>query len=196
MNPRLGAAAEAVGISLSGQTRERLGALGRWLVDEAIAAGGLGPNEAEGVEVRHLADSILFAGGWSIPPPVCWDLGSGAGLPGLVLACIWPETKMVLVDSSGRRCELTRRGGRVIGIGIEVRQARIESLTGPFEAIVSRAAIPPDRFRPFLMSLLAPGGVAVISGPGEKVYRGFERLRFPGDKFFDQRSRLLMMRSP
>jgi 16S rRNA (guanine527-N7)-methyltransferase len=166
------------------------------LLEEAVPAGGVGPNEAAVIGERHVADSILFAGAWRIPPASCWDLGSGVGLPGLVLASIWPATQMVLVDSSQRRCNLARRAARVVGVSVEVRQSRIEDLTGPYEAIVSRATIPAERFRPILSRLLAPGGRAVISGPGDRKTTGFEPLRFPTNEFFDRNSRLLMMRSP
>ncbi|HEY3427295.1 MAG TPA: RsmG family class I SAM-dependent methyltransferase [Acidimicrobiia bacterium] len=196
MNPRSAAeaAAEAVGVSLDPISLERLSVLGRWLAEEAVPAGGVGPNEAAVIGERHVADSILFAAGWRIPPSSCWDLGSGVGLPGLVLASIWPGTKMVLVDSSQRRCTLARRGARVLGVSAEVQQSRIEDLTGPYEAIVSRATVPAERFRPILTRLLEPGGRAVISGSGET--KGFEPLRFPTNEFFDRNSRLLMMRSP
>jgi 16S rRNA (guanine527-N7)-methyltransferase len=171
-----------------------LGRLRDWLGDEAVAGGGLGPKEAENIEQRHLVDSVLFAGGWPRAPRQCWDLGSGAGLPGLVLACIWPGTDLILVDSSARKCDLARRGARVVGLDVEVHQLAIETLPGPYEAVVSRAAIPADRFRTLLGRLLAPGGRAVVSGTRGETPEGFERLEIPG--FLDQASRLLMMRSP
>ena len=196
MNPYSAAeaAAEVVGVTLDPVSLERLSVLSRWLAEEAVPAGGVGPNEAAVIGERHVSDSILFAGGWRVPPASCWDLGTGVGLPGLVLATIWPGTKMVLVDSSQRRCILARRAARVLGVSAEVQQARIEDLTGPYEAIVSRAAVPAERFHPILTRLLEPGGRAVISGPGET--KGFEALRFPTNEFFDRNSRLLMMRSP
>jgi 16S rRNA (guanine527-N7)-methyltransferase len=189
-------AAEAAGVTLDPTSLERLSLLGRWLAEEAVPAGGLGPNEAAVIGERHVADSILFARAWRIPPASCWDLGSGVGLPGLVLASIWPATKMVLVDSSQGRCNLARRGARVVGVSVEVRQSRIEDLIGPYEAIVSRAAVPAERFRPILTRLLEPGGRAVISGSRAGETKGFEPLRFPTNEFFDRNSRLLMMRSP
>lgn len=184
------------GVALDAGMRQRLVTLRRWLATEALPGGGLGPNEAAKIEERHLADSILFAAGWVSPPPVCWDLGSGAGLPGLVLACIWPGSSLVLVDASAKRCDLARRGGRVVGVEIEVQHSRIEDLTGRYEAIVSRATIPAERFGRILKRLLAPGGVAVISGSRDGKPPGFERLRFPEEEFFDRTSRLLIMRSP
>jgi hypothetical protein len=81
-------------------------------------------------------------------------------------------------------------------VDVEVRQDRIEALEGPVEAIVSRAAIPAADFGPIIGRLLAPGGVAVISGGRGEAPEGFERLRFPDDEFFDREARLLMMRSP
>ena len=161
--------------------------LAGWLNDEAVPAGGLGPGEGQRLETRHLADSLLYTGGWDQPPPECVDLGSGVGLPGLVLAVVWPSTEMILVDRSSKRCDLARRAARVAGIPVRVVESDIFALIGVFSAIVSRAAIPAQELRPVLDRLLAPGGRAVVSGDGGSVdgYRTLEVL--------DRPTRLLMM---
>lgn len=138
-----------------------------WLSDEAIPAGGLGPDESGRLETRHLGDSLLFYSGWSRPeaPPRLWDLGAGVGLPGIPLAILLPETEVTLVDRSGRRVDLARRAVRVLDLGnVTVKQADIENLRGKTPMLVSRATKSPERLRPLIKKHLEPGGVAVVGG--------------------------------
>jgi 16S rRNA (guanine527-N7)-methyltransferase len=130
---------------------------------------------------------MMFAAGWRQAPRDCLDLGTGVGLPGLVLAIVWPQTGFELVDRSEKRCDLARRAARVADVDVTVTQADIWSLDRTSVAIVSRAAIPAQRFRPLLERMLAEGGRAVISGSGAAV-EGFENL-----EILDRPSRLLMM---
>ena len=190
MNPALIRVATELGVVVEPELTEKWSLLSDWLREEAAVAGGIGPAEADRIEERHLADSLEFSAPFPTPPSECWDLGTGVGLPGLVLATIWPQTRMVLVDSSSRRCDLARRAARVIDVEVEVRQARIEEISGPLRAIVSRATIPAELFRPLLRRLLAPGGKAVISAAGV-VPPGFEPVTI-----LDRATRLLMMQAP
>lgn len=194
MNPEIGRAGDFVRVQVSVESHRKLERLASWLREEAVVAGGLGPSEGAMVESRHIADSLLFAAGWSQPPHECWDLGSGVGLPGLVLAVVWPSTKMVLIDRSGKRCDLAGRAARVIGVDVTVRRGDISLLSGQVEAIVSRAAVPAAAIRTHLLRLLSPGGVAVVSGTGGS-HAGFERVDIPAG-ILDRPSRLLMMRAP
>jgi 16S rRNA (guanine527-N7)-methyltransferase len=160
----------------------RLEQYGAWLRDEAIPAGGLGPNEADRIEDRHLADSLLLGGGWGqvAPPEVVADLGTGVGLPGIPLAVMWPNSRMVLVDRSGRRVDLVRRAIRVLGLRrVEVVQADAgEVALDPVDMVVARAVAGADHVRRWAERLLRPGGVAAVGGswveppqpvPGESV---------------------------
>lgn len=140
---------------------------GEWLWEEAIVAGGLGPNEGERIVERHLADSLLFAGGWRRPRPPrsVADLGSGVGLPGIPLAILWPTTTVYLVERAGRRTRLLRRAVRILALEMEVVEAdasRID-LAG-IEMVVARAAAPPAESLEWANRLLGTGGVAVIGG--------------------------------
>ena len=179
--------AEALDLVLTAGMRAKLDRLQGWLATEAVIAGGLGPGEAGHIEERHLADSLLYAAGWPAPPSACVDLGSGVGLPGLVLAVVWPVTRFTLLDRSQRRCDLARRAVRITAIEAEVVQGEIFEQTGPWMAVVSRATIPARQFAPLLDSILSPGGRAVVSGDGS-VVEGFTNL-----KVLDQPTRLLMM---
>lgn len=193
MNPSVYASFEFAGIDPTATQLDRISCLGYWLASEGVAAGGIGPSEGSRVDDRHLADSIVFAAAWPSPPSNCWDLGSGVGLPGLVLAILWPDTRLRLVDRSTKRVDLARRAARVVGVAVETEVADIESLTGPVEAIVSRAAIPAANFLPHLRRILAPGGLAVVSGTG-KVPDGYQDWAIPAG-ILDHAPRLLMMRS-
>lgn len=193
MNPHLEKALEVTGLQPTVEGIAQLERLAEWLRQEAIPSGGLGPQEGRQIEDRHLADSVLYAAAWAHPPGECWDLGAGVGLPGLVLAVVWPETKMVLIDRSAKRCDLARRAARVTEVEAEVRQVDWNSLQGSVEAIVSRAAAPAAKLRRTLHRILKPGGIAVVSGSGTSV-GGFEEVRLLRE-FLDRPSRLLIMRS-
>ena len=191
MNPGLERSLDFSGVKVDQHQTRQLADLGDWLVSEAIPSGALGPDEGGRIEERHLADSVMYASAWRTPPEQCWDLGAGAGLPGLVLATIWPSCRMTLIDRSARRIELARRGARVVGLEIATRIARIETLDGPMEAIVSRAALPATALRPHLVRLLAPGGLAVVSGTGRPVL-GYQNIE-AAEGILDHSPRLLMM---
>jgi 16S rRNA (guanine527-N7)-methyltransferase len=136
----------------------------QWLVTEAAAAGAIGPREADRVDDRHIGDSLVMARGIGDVDEV-WDIGSGAGLPGVPLAIGLPGKRFVLLDKSGRRVDLLRRVSRILNLeNVVVKQGEIEHLSGPVAAIVSRATLPPERARHEFHRLLAPGGVAVVGG--------------------------------
>jgi 16S rRNA (guanine527-N7)-methyltransferase len=192
VNQAIRASLEFSRLDLAPQQERQLEALGGWLEDEAIPAGAVGPGEIARVPERHLADSIVFSAAWDGPPDRCWDLGTGAGLPGLVLAIVWPRCLMTLIDRSGRKMDLVLRASRVIGLEVAAEVVDIEDLDGPLEAIVSRAAMPANRLLPHLRRLLKPGGLAVVSGSGDEVL-GYEEMAVPVG-ILDHSARLLMMR--
>jgi 16S rRNA (guanine527-N7)-methyltransferase len=193
VNPSLESSLAFAGIDPSESQVAQLEELGDWLRVEALPAGGIGPSEGPRIDDRHLADSIVYAAAWVAPPRHCWDLGTGAGLPGLVLGVLWPQCGLTLVDRSARKIDLARRAARVVGIEVETRVASIGSLEGPIEAIVSRALMPASALLPHLRRLLAPGGLAVVSGSGVDV-PGYEEMPVPAG-ILDHSARLLMMRA-
>lgn len=140
---------------------------GDWLRDEAIPAGGVGPNEAERISGRHLADSLLFAGAWPPPDPPATvvDLGSGVGLPGVPLAILWSQSLVSLVERSGRRVDLMRRLGRMLDLGnvdvIHGDAARVEVTA---DLVVARGAAEADVVTRWGRRLVLPGGRVVIGG--------------------------------
>jgi len=95
--------------------------------------------------LRHVADSLQLA---ELRPDVrTWaDLGSGAGFPGLVIACTWhdPGRMMHLVESNHRKCAFLQEAARTLGLSVTVHNARIEDaiphlMTEKIEVVSARA---------------------------------------------------------
>ncbi len=161
-------------------TTARLTEYADWLVTEGQVAGGIGPHEADRIWERHIYDSAVFARFWAEPPSTCVDLGSGVGLPGMVLAILWPDTAIQLVDRAGRRVQLMRRAIRILGItNVEAVESDIDAVAGGQEAIVMRAALPPPEAQKACFRLLDSGGKAVLglsrsAEPNTQLLQGFD----------------------
>jgi 16S rRNA (guanine527-N7)-methyltransferase len=111
---------------LPGAVVARLTTLLDLLADDAAPTSVHDPGEAVRV---HLADSLA---GLEVPEireaGVLADLGAGAGLPGLALATALPGARVVLVESSGRKCEFLRSASPAMGLAnVEVVWARAEA---------------------------------------------------------------------
>jgi 16S rRNA (guanine(527)-N(7))-methyltransferase RsmG len=168
------AAGEWTGHKPSSHQLDLLRAYRDWLVAEAIPAGGVGPNETSRIWRRHVADSLLFGYGLK-DQPLCLDIGSGVGLPGIPLAITHPQTRVDLVDKSGRRCDLLRRAVGVLGLdNCTVVHRDVTKIDRRYPFIVSRAAIPADRLMIHVKQLLDRNGVANIS-----IARGCEAMPKP-----------------
>jgi 16S rRNA (guanine527-N7)-methyltransferase len=91
------------------------------------------------------------------------DLGSGAGLPGLVLAIERPETEVVLVESIGKKCAWLQRTVAALGLeNVRVACARAEELEeAPFDVVTARALAALPVLCEYAAPLLREGGVLV-----------------------------------
>ena len=188
--------AEWVGAGLDGAALDRLETYERWLVAEAIPAGGLGPAEIDRVHDRHLGDSLLFGAGFDSIPDHVLDVGSGVGLPGLPLAILWAGTGFTLLDRSGRRTDLMRRAVRILELeNVTVKQGEIDHHLGEETAVVSRATLPPDRAHDLITPRLAPGGTAILGGSWTQRpdHEGWETIEIPAE-ILDHTIWLLKMR--
>ena len=94
----------------------RLQQFQHWLLDEALPAGGIGPDEAPRIWRRHILDSLSFLKAIPNSIEAVVDVGSGVGLPGIPLAIAHPDWNVTLVDRSERRTWLARRAVRILGI--------------------------------------------------------------------------------
>ena len=135
-----------LGLSLP-ELRPRFETYADWLTTEARAAGGIGPDEGGRVLERHIVDSLLFAGVWSVEGDVL-DVGSGVGLPGIPLAIAAPDRHFVLLDRSGRRVALAKRALRILSLeNVEVVHGDLERVDWSRSVVVSRASLSPQALR-------------------------------------------------
>lgn len=144
---------------------------------EAVVAGGIGPREAQRIWPRHLADSLAFARGWfrADPPLRLLDIGAGVGLPGIPLAILWPGTRVILLERSGRRVDLARRAVRRLRLAnVEVRQADVVAEQTAWQAVVCRAVFPPGKAVGVVEGLLGENGTGVVGLRGESNRQSIE----------------------
>ena len=139
------------------------------LTGPGIEQGLIGPREAARLWDRHLMNCAAVAE--LVPHPCSMiDLGSGAGLPGVVLAMLLPDSDIVLLEPMARRAAFLERCVRVLGLGnAAVRCARAEEVTGQLEAdvVTARAVAPMERLAGLALGLVRPGGVVLaIKGAG------------------------------
>ncbi len=110
----------------------------------------------------HLLDSL------SIVPLIrgerIVDVGSGAGLPGIVIALAMPRTTVLMLDANGKKTRFVREALRVLAPGnADVRQARVEDYRpdAGFDTVVCRAFAPLPRIVELAGHLRAADGVIV-----------------------------------
>jgi 16S rRNA (guanine527-N7)-methyltransferase len=118
------------------------------------------------------------------------DLGSGGGLPGLLLATRWTEVRGTLLDASARRTAFLRNAVLALGFGerIAVSEGRAELLgrdallRASFPLVVARSFAAPAVTAEIGGSFVHVGGALVVSEPNEGADRwsadGLDRLGF------------------
>jgi 16S rRNA (guanine527-N7)-methyltransferase len=141
---------------------------------DAQQLGFLGPGEL----APHVGHSLGFAEALGrvspqVSPRVALDLGSGGGLPGLVLATTWPTTAWVLLDSNGRRTDFLVQAVHRLGLDdrVEVQRGRAETVArradrrGRFDLVVARSFGSPPVVAECAAGFLCVGGHLVVSEP-------------------------------
>ncbi len=115
---------------------------------------------------HHLADCLAVVGPLrrrlsADSEPRLLDVGSGGGLPGVVLAMLEPRWNVTCVDSVGKKAAFIRQAGVELGLrNLRAEHARVESLeAAPFDLIISRAFASLPDFVRWTRGLLAPKGV-------------------------------------
>ncbi|SFH57919.1 16S rRNA (guanine(527)-N(7))-methyltransferase RsmG [Modicisalibacter xianhensis] len=156
---RLDQGLDRLGIAIDTQVRERLLALLALLHKWNRAYNLTAVRSAEEMVTRHLLDSA------SVMPlvrgPRLLDVGSGPGLPGLVLAILDPQLTVTLLDSNGKKVRFQRQAVLELGLdNVTPVQARVEAyrVETPFEQIISRAFASLSDFVELTEPLLAVDG--------------------------------------
>ena len=129
------------------------------LAEEATLRGLIGPREVPRLWERHLLNCAVVADLIPAGAAVA-DVGSGAGLPGLVLAVRRPDLRVTLVEPLLRRTSFLEETVTSLGLEVEVRRARAEDLHGraEFDVVTSRAVAPLERLAGWTLPLVRGGG--------------------------------------
>src|SRR5256884_6274998 len=142
-------------------------------LEDARGGGMVGPGPVE----AHLEHAEALAA--AVDPDFhgrFLDLGSGAGVPGLILLALWPTATGVLLDARRRRCSFLESAVEALGLGdrVSVACGRAEELArdrefrGAFELVVARGFGAPGTTAECAAGFLEPGGrLGVSEPPGE-----------------------------
>ncbi|WP_263310756.1 16S rRNA (guanine(527)-N(7))-methyltransferase RsmG [Brachybacterium atlanticum] len=146
---------------LFGDRLELAGRFAALLAEQGAERGLIGPREVERLWERHLLNCALMAD--AIDPSVrtLADVGSGAGLPGVVIAIARPELKVTLIETMQRRTTWLEEVDAELGLGLEVVRARAEELHGEreFEVVTARAVAALDKLARWTLPLVQEEGL-------------------------------------
>jgi 16S rRNA (guanine527-N7)-methyltransferase len=146
---------------------ERYAAL---LADAGVERGLIGPREVDRLWERHLLNCAVIGEAVSEQATVV-DVGSGAGLPGVVLAIARPDLSITLLEPLLRRTTfLTECVEHLKLENVTVRRARAEDVAGEYSAdvVTARAVAPLERLAGWALPLLRPGG-ELLALKGERA---------------------------
>lgn len=134
-----------------------------WLADAGVVRGLIGPREVPRLWDRHVLNCAvlerLLPEGASVA-----DVGSGAGLPGIVLAIARPDLRLTLIEPLLRRTVFLEEVSADLGLtNVEVVRGRADALHGvrSFDVVTSRAVAPLERLLRWSMPLVASDGAMV-----------------------------------
>jgi 16S rRNA (guanine527-N7)-methyltransferase len=135
-------------------------------LERARSIGFLGPGPID-AHLRHtqgFLDALREITGTVV------DLGSGGGVPGLVIATARPDLALVLVEATAKRCRFLEEATRALGVAATVVEGRAEvvghsDLRGTADAVVARSFGGPAATAECAAALLQVGGVLVVSEP-------------------------------
>jgi 16S rRNA (guanine527-N7)-methyltransferase len=145
-----------------------------FLASAGTERGLIGPREVPRLWERHLLNCAVLTDLVPNGATVC-DIGSGAGLPGLVMAIRRPDLQVTLVEPLLRRTTFLEEAVGLLELtNVEVVRARAEALHGSreFDAVTSRAVAPLDKLLGWSLPLVRRGGLLLAmkgSGAAEEL---------------------------
>ncbi|RYF17514.1 MAG: 16S rRNA (guanine(527)-N(7))-methyltransferase RsmG [Comamonadaceae bacterium] len=161
---RLGAAVEQLGLQLDGPQLDKLldylELIAKWNRVYNLTA----VRDPEEMLVQHLFDSLAAVGPLRFhtagKPIRLLDVGSGAGLPGVVIAVCCPEIRVECVDTVGKKAAFIQQAAAHLQLpNLRGVHDRVENLKGPYDVIASRAFASLPDFVNWSASALAEQGV-------------------------------------
>jgi 16S rRNA (guanine527-N7)-methyltransferase len=139
------------------------------LATTAIKRGLIGPKEAERIWDRHIENCVPLTTLLPDEAATVADIGSGAGLPGIVIALAKPGLKITLIEPLQRRVEFLYEVIDQLKLSnVSVIRAKSENVKGSFNFVVARAVAPLPRLIQTTWHLVAPGG-SLLAMKGESA---------------------------
>ncbi len=127
------------------------------LSSTGIERGLIGPKEGDRIWERHIANCIPIT--TIIPQGVrVADIGSGAGLPGIVIALARPDLKVSLIEPLQRRVDFLNEVVAELALDVEVIRGRAERVKKQFEIVTARAVAPLEKLIQISWHMIPRGG--------------------------------------
>jgi 16S rRNA (guanine527-N7)-methyltransferase len=157
-------------------------AFGQRLATDGVLRGLIGPREVPRLWERHLLNcavvtELVPAGARVV------DVGSGAGLPGIAMACRRADLRVELVESLARRVAFLEEVVAALGLDETVRVVHgraedptVRATVGEAEWVTARAVAPLERLVRWCLPLLRPGGT-LLAIKGEQANAEVDRVR-------------------
>ena len=150
----------AVAQEIAGERIDVLREFARDLGARGEELGLIGPLEAPRLWTRHLLNSAVLAPLLDAGGRVA-DVGTGGGMPGLVLAIVRPDVRFDLIEPMERRCLWLGEQVDLLGLeNVSVQRGRVEEFHGAFEVdqVTARAVTALRKLVPITAPLLRSGG--------------------------------------
>ena len=134
-----------------------------------IERGLIGPKEGERIWDRHISNCIPLT--TLIPEGVkVVDIGSGAGLPGIVIALVRPDLEVVLIEPLQRRVDFLNEVISILDLPIIVLRGKSESVKRSFEIVTARAVAPLPKLLAISWHLVkTQGALLAMKGEGAQL---------------------------
>lgn len=130
--------------------------------------------DVDGIRAKHFLDSISCSLAWKDQPPrKLVDVGTGAGFPGIVLKILYPNMKLTLVESVGKKATFCKHITEILGLeNVEILAARAEDVgqlpahRQKYDWAVARAVANLPVLSEYLLPLVQVGG-SMLAQKGE-----------------------------
>ena len=149
-------------VAVFGSALDQAVAFSRMLATRGVEQGLIGPHEVPRLWDRHLLNCAVVAELIGDRYRTLVDIGSGAGLPGIVLAMVRPELDVTLLEPMERRCRFLTECAAELGLAnASVLRGRAEDVRLRADAATARAVAPLDRLAGLAAGLVRPGGMVL-----------------------------------
>ena len=132
------------------------------LATRGVDQGLIGPHEVPRLWDRHLLNCAVVAELIDGRCETLVDIGSGAGLPGIVLAMVLPGVNVTLLEPMERRCRFLSECVSELGLAnVSLRRARAEDTVMRADVATARAVAPLGRLAELAIGVVRPGGMVL-----------------------------------